>query len=88
MARDVRIENNDLHTLPGRSHPAVRIETKGENRCHLFHRNIAIERNRLFGFSDLLNAEAAENLRIAHNTSDAAPRELHLRGCRNVCIVD
>ena len=88
MARDVRIENNDLHTLPGRSHSAVRIETKGENRCHLFHQNIAVEHNRLFGFSDLLNAEAAENLRIAHNTSDAAPRELHLRGCRNVCIVD
>lgn len=88
MARDVRIENNDLHTLPGRSHPSVRIETKGENRCHLFHQNIAIEHNRLFGFSDLLNAEAAENLRIAHNTSDAAPCELHLRGCRNVCIVD
>ena len=88
MARDVRIENNDLHTLPGRSHPAVRIETKGENRCHLFHQNIAVEHNRLFGFSDLLNAEAAENLRIAHNTSDAAPCELHLRGCRNVCIVD
>ena len=86
MAREVRIENNDLLALPGRAHPAVQIEVKGGNVCHLFHRNISIEGNRLSGFAELLRAEAVDGLHIAGNTSDAGSCEVHLRGCRAVRV--